>query len=55
MTVIFLILILIALWFNLQSLKEVVLAELVALSWKELYKIALNLALIIYLYEQVPK
>lgn len=55
MTTIFLILILIALWFNLESLKGLVLAELVAPSWKEIYKIALNIGIIIYLYGQLPK
>lgn len=52
MTAILLILILISLRFNMQSLKGVVEAELVGASWKELYKIALNLAIIFYLYGQ---
>jgi hypothetical protein len=52
MTAILLILILIALQFNIQSLKGVMAAELVSASWKEFYKIALNLAIIFYLYGQ---
>jgi hypothetical protein len=52
MTAILLILILISLRFNIQSLKAVMTAELVSASWKEFYKIALNLALIVYLYGQ---
>lgn len=52
MTAILLILILISLRFNIQSLKAVMTAELLKASWKELYKIALNLSLIVYLYGQ---
>ena len=55
MTAIFLILIITALWFNFSSLKALVLAELPEASWKEIYKIALNIGIIIYLYGQVTK
>ena len=50
MTAILLILILISLRFNIQSLKGVVEAELVGASWKELYKMFLNVLIIIYAY-----
>ena len=50
MTAILLILILISLRFNIQSLKAVMTAELVSASWKEFYKILVNIVMIIYLY-----
>jgi hypothetical protein len=50
MTAILLILILISLRFNIQSLKGVVEAELVGASWKELYKMLVNVLIIIYAY-----
>lgn len=49
------VLILIAISFNWQSLKACIIADLVAPSWKEIYKIALNIGIIIYLYGQVGK
>lgn len=50
MSAIILIACIIALYFNLQSLKGVVEAELVGASWKELYKMFLNVLIIIYAY-----
>ena len=49
------VLILIAISFNWQSLKACVNASLAEASWKEIYKIALNIGIIIYLYGQVTK
>lgn len=39
-----------ALYYNFLSLKALVIAELPGASWKEVYKMAVNLAVIIYIY-----
>ena len=40
----------VAIYYNFISLKALVIAELPGASWKELYKMAVNLAVIIYIY-----
>lgn len=41
---------LLSLYYNIQSLKALIIAELPDAGWKELYKMAVNLAVIIYIY-----
>lgn len=42
----------ISIWFNFRSLKDCMTADLVKASWRELFKILVNIVILIYLYGQ---
>jgi hypothetical protein len=41
---------LVALYYNFQSLTAVIIAQVPEAAWKELFKMAVNLAIIFYMY-----